>query len=810
MKTYLFTLFISLYLCTVCLTAQVHNLPGPAQVRLPNGWALTPAGTHMPLGDLPLNMAFSPSSKLLAVTNNGQSDQVLQLIDPEQMRQLDSVKMKASWLGLCFRIDGKSLYVSGGNTNYIVMFDVSLQKLTPKDTFRLGNEWPELISPAGICLDESRNCLYVVTKESNALYFIDLASKKVIAKYILGAEGYTCLLAPDKKSIYVSCWGCACVKVFDLEKRDWKQDIPTGDHPNDMCMTRKGNFLYVANANDNSVSVIDMHTSKVVETLNAALFPASPSGSTTNSVALSGDEQTLYVANADNNCLALFDVSKPGFSHSKGFIPTGWYPTCVRTFGKNIFVANGKGFTSLPNPLGPNPTRKGEEVVYQHGSQKITGKEQYIGGMFLGTLSKIPVPDPNLLGSYSFQVYRNTPFHKQNMVSAEGEAGNPIPRKLGETSPIKHVFYIIKENRTYDQVLGDIPAGNGDTSLVLFGQKYTPNQHSIVNEFVLYDNFYVDGEVSADGHNWSTGAYANDYLEKTWPTYYGDRGGAYDSEGHRESANNKNGFIWNTAQKAKVSYRTYGEFADNYKANIPVLKDHFCPYYTGWDMKTRDTIRYHQWQREFDSLVKINKVPQLNTMRFSNDHTEGLTKGRPTPFAHVADNDLAVGLFLEHLSQSPIWKESVVFIVEDDAQNGPDHVDAHRSTLYVAGGYVKRRFVDHSMYSTSSVLHTIEMILGMQPMSQYDAAAPTLWKSFDKQPHIAPFKALKENVKLDEMCSANNKWSKQSSKLDFRGEDRVPDVLLNEIIWAAIKGESVPLPAPRHSAFLQVTEKEED
>jgi YVTN family beta-propeller protein len=807
MKTNIFSSLFLLIVSFLNCTAQIQN--PPAQVHLPNGWSLSPAGTSMLLGDLPLNMTFSPSHQLLAVTNNGQSDQVLQLLDPEHMKQLDSVKMKASWLGLCFSADSKSLYASGGNTNYIVLFDVSQKKLTPKDTFMLGKPWPELISPAGICLDEGRNCLYVVTKESNSLYIVDLGSKKVSGKYPLGGEGYTCMLAPDKKTLYISCWMCGCIKIFDADKKEFKKDIPTGSHPNDICMTHKGNFLYVANANDNSVSVIDLNTTKVVETLNAALYPSSPAGSTTNSVALSEDEQTLYVANADNNCLALFDVSKPGFSHSKGFIPTGWYPTCVRINAGSIFVANGKGFTSLPNPLGPNPARKEEEVVYQQGNKKITGKEQYIGGLFQGTLSKISVPDANQLGTYSFQVYKNTPFHKQNMLSAVGEAGNPIPRKLGEKSTIKHVFYIIKENRTYDQILGDVKQGNGDTSLVLFGNKYTPNEHALVNEFVLYDNFYVDGEVSADGHNWTNGAYATDYLEKTWPTYYGGRGGEYESEGHAERANNKNGFIWDAAKKASVTYRTYGEFADNYKPNIPVLKDHFCPYYTGWDLKTRDTVRYDEWKREFDSLVAINQVPQLNTMRFSNDHTEGLTKGRPTPFAHVADNDLAVGLFVEHLSHSPIWNESVVFILEDDAQNGPDHVDAHRSTLYVAGGYVKRKYVDHSMYSTSSVLHTMELILGMEPMSQYDAAAPTLWKSFDKQPTATPFNALPEDVKLDEVCTVSNKWSKQSGKMDFRGEDRVPDILLNEILWVAVKGESLPMPAPKHSAFLQVTEEDD-
>ena len=240
-------------------------------------------------------------------------------------------------------------------------------------------------------------------------------------------------------------------------------------------------------------------------------------------------------------------------------------------------------------------------------------------------------------------------------------------------------FILSKENRTYDQVLGDMKEGNGDTSLCLFGEKVTPNQHALAREFVLLDNFYVDGEVSADGHNWSMGAYATDYLEKTWPTSYGSRGGKYDAEGTRAIANNKSGFIWDQCKRAGVSYRTYGEFANNYKANIPVLKNHFCPYYTSWDQHVRDTTRVGQWKRDFDSLVAANALPRLNTFHIINDHTEGLSKGRPTPFAHVADNDLAVGMFIDYLSKSPVWKESVVFIVEDDAQDGPDHVDAHRN-----------------------------------------------------------------------------------------------------------------------------------
>jgi len=307
--------------------------------------------------------------------------------------------------------------------------------------------------------------------------------------------------------------------------------------------------------------------------------------------------------------------------------------------------------------------------------------------------------------------------------------------------------------------------------------------------------------VSADGHNWSLGAYATDYLEKTWPTGYGGRGGTYDAEGTRRIANNKQGFIWDYCKRYGVTYRTYGEFADDYKPNIPVLEGHFCPYYTSWDQTVMDTTRFRQWKRDFDSLLAHDAVPQLNTLRFINDHTEGLKLGRPTPVAEVADNDLAVGLFVEYLSQSPIWRESVVFILEDDAQNGPDHVDAHRSTAYVAGGFVKRRFIDHTMYSTSGMLRTIELILGLPPMSQYDAAAEPMWRCFTETPDTTSFRSISAQVDLFEKNLSMNEWQRKSEEFDFGREDRVPDAEFNEVLWAAVRG--VPCPAPRRAAFLR-------
>ncbi|MDX2003622.1 MAG: bifunctional YncE family protein/alkaline phosphatase family protein [Chitinophagales bacterium] len=792
-------------LLLLCLHLQGQTLQQIQQKRvmLPNGWALTPTGKQVPLGDLPLNMVGSPSGKWLAVTNNGQSDQSLQIIDLSAGKVTDSMPVGKAYLGLAFSDDERSLYASGGNDNWIMHYNFKGGKLRPMDTIVMGAPWPERISPTGIALDDKKQVLYVVTKESNSLYLYHTGSKQLIARYPLGGEAYTCLLSPDRKMLYISCWGCDKLILFNTDKQTMEGNIPLGDNPNDMCLDKAGQYLYVCNANDNSVSVIDLKQRKVIETLNSALYPDAPNGSTTNGVALSPDNKTLYIANADNNCLAVFDVSSPGSSKSKGFIPTGWYPSCVRTLGNNILVANGKGLSSLANPQGPNPRSKAQEVSYQKSdAQAKKQKVQYIGGLFRGALSILPAPNADLLKSYSQVVYNNTPYSKKKELEAGCPDGNPIPGKVGAVSPIKHVFYIIKENRTYDQVLGDLPQGNGDTSLVLFGRKVTPNQHALAEEFVLLDNFYVNGEVSADGHNWSTAAYGTDFLEKNWPTAYGGRGGDYYGEGTRSIANNKNGFIWDLCKKYGVSYRTYGEFADDNKPNIPALEGHLCTYYTGWDESIRDTVRFRQWQQEFDSLVATKSLPQFNSLRFINDHTEGLRVGKPTPIAHVADNDLAVGLFVEHLSKSPIWNESVVFILEDDAQNGPDHVDAHRSTAYVAGGFVKRGYVDHTMYSTSSMLRTMELILGLPPMSQYDAAATPMWRCFADTSNPTGFKARPAEVDLGELNVAVNKWSIMSEGFNFAMEDRVPDAEFNQVIWVAVKGEDSPCPAPVHAAFF--------
>ncbi|QKJ28971.1 bifunctional YncE family protein/alkaline phosphatase family protein [Mucilaginibacter mali] len=794
-------------LVQITIAQTPGKVSGTDQVLLPNGWKLSPAGHNsLPLGDLPLNIQLSSSGKLMAVTNNGQSTQSVQLIDAKSQKVLDTKIINKSWYGLAISNDEKKIYASGGNNNCIVVYPIENNKLGKADTITLGKPWPaNKICATGLALKKDNSVLYAVTKEDNTLYTIDPANKSITGRVKLAAEAYSCLLSPDEKKLYISLWGGEEVAIYNTVSGKIENSIKVGNHPNELLLNKKGTLLFAANANDNSVSVINTQSNKVLETVSTALYPTKLTGSTSNGLALSPNEKTLYIANADNNCLAVFDLSNPGHSQSMGFIPVGWYPTNVKTLGNQIIVSNGKGFTSMANPNGPQPVSKTDNSGHHIGS--TNSREQYIGGLFKGTMSFINAPTADQLKAYTKQVYANTPFTNDKVNLADGLAGNPIPRKVGDKSPIKHVFYIIKENRTYDQVLGDMKQGNGDSALCIFPRKVTPNLHAIASNYVLADNFYVDAEVSCDGHNWSMAAYATDFIEKTWPTSYGGRGGNYDGEGTRKIGDPRDGYIWDYCKRAGVSYRTYGEFAENGKANIKSLQGHLCPQSPGFTLDIKDVLRESIWEHDFDSLLKINAVPQFNTVRLGNDHTSGQRKGKISPIAAVADNDLAVGQFIDHLSHSPIWKESVVFILEDDAQNGPDHVDAHRSPVYVVGPYVKRNAVVHGMYSTSGVLRTMELILGLPPMSQYDAAAMPLYECFTSKPDFTPYTAKSAEVDLEQRNVAVNESSRRSELWNLAKEDAAPDIELNEVVWKYVKGEASVMPAPKRSAFVILEKK---
>jgi hypothetical protein len=455
--------------------------------------------------------------------------------------------------------------------------------------------------------------------------------------------------------------------------------------------------------------------------------------------------------------------------------------------------------------------------------------------MLTGSLSVVDVPDPPPLAGYTRKVYALTPYaDATKLTPREAPANSPIPRQVGEPSPIRYVFYVVRENRTYDQVLGDMEEGNGDPNLTLFGEDVTPNAHALAREFVLFDNFYVDAEVSMDGHAFSTGAYATDFVEKVWPMNYGRREGAYLSEGGGPDRNPYGnitapapGYIWDACRRAGVSVRSYGEFAVRYadrydhddrwdtgagevQASVPGLRGLVHPAYPPYDLSIPDNRRIDVWEEEFKAFEKTGDLPRLSILRLGNDHTAGTRPGYPTPRAMVAENDVALGRLVETISKSRFWKESAIFVLEDDAQNGPDHVDAHRSVLLVASPFARRGAVDSTLYTTSGVLRTIELILGLPPLSQYDAAATPMYGAFQPRPDPRTYAKREARIPLDETNDPQAPGAAASLAMNLEEADRAPDLELNEIVWKAVKGKDAVMPPPVRAAFVRRVEEDDE
>ena len=524
------TLIGLLFLFPVLLAAQV---PGDVTGRylLPNGWWLSPAGEQVRLGDLPMNAALSSDERYLAVSHSGQSKAEIWLVDLKEKKDVQRIRLKDTWLGI--RFVGSMLYVSGGYQNCVYRFRLADGRLALVDSIMFADPRPKY-NGAVEGLDVHGETLACVFRQDSTLRFFDM--KSGWNSFVrLGGMPYDCRYLPDG-SVMVSLWSSRKVVVYDGAKMMF--ECPTGDHPTELTVSRDGKYVFVPCANDNTVNVIDLAARRTVGSAGAAIHPDAPEGSTTNSVAEVPGKKLLLAANADNNSLAVIDIRDPEHPTPVGFIPVGWYPTKVllRSDG-TVLVLNGKGGRSFANP-----------------------KRQYIASLMEGSLSILPMPDEKTLAGMSKQVLANTPYEQSQMTTADIPAAGPVPAKVGDPSPIKHVIYVIKENRTYDQVFGDMPQGNGDTSLCMFGEQITPNHHKLAREFVLFDNFYVNSEVSADGHNWSVAGYATDYVEKTWPTQYGGRGGEYDFEGDGKTGAPTSGYIWTQCAKHGVSFRSYGEF----------------------------------------------------------------------------------------------------------------------------------------------------------------------------------------------------------------------------------------------------------
>ena len=813
---------------------------GGKGTRLPNGWQITPAGTPIALpGDLPLKMLFSPDGKYLLVNTGGYHDHGVSVIDPKTLQVTQSVNLGKDWAGMCFDPEGDDLYVSGGGapdakflkgaakagatpemlesfTHPILHLGFADGVLTPKKPIDIPG-LPEGSAPipgdyhekfsrftAGLASDAGE-ALYAVNIQTDTVYRLAGKPRTVAASVQVGYRPYAVALSPDGGTVAVSNMGGSSVSLLNAMDLKETARVMVGNQPNELTYTKDGR-LFVANAGSNSVSVIVGST--VRETIKTSLSPRDLVGSTPDALAISPDGKRLYVANADNNDVAVVDISNTKEARVLGFIPTGWYPSAlaIAPDGRTLYVGTGKGmgFRGNPDATLPDPNSIRTEPGTGH-------KYDYIAGILSGTVSAVRLPDAAGLKAYTRQVLANVP--RSPLTPNNGGTGkeNSTPPLLGAGGNalrhIKHVLYIIRENRTYDQVLGDVGKGNGDPNLVLFGQNVTPNAHALASHYVLLDNLYCNGEVSEDGHKWCDAAYATDFIEHAWPSSYSGRG---EPDSDDRVADSPAGEIWDNCAKHGVSYRSYGEGADfTSTPNAP-------PVFTGdkgltghvnteWSKfpfgKGRDTQRAALFLGELNTAEQTGVWPQFMVAWLPEDHTAGLKAGAFTPFAAVASNDQAIGQIVEGISKSRFWKNTAIFIIEDDAQNGPDHVDAHRTVGLVISPYVRRNAVDSTMYTTASMVRTMEMILGLPPMTQYDQHATPMLPCFTDTPDMTAYALIGPKVDLEAKNPTKGAGETASAKLDFSGPDRADPDALNAILWHALR-PGVKMPAPVRSARL--------
>ncbi|MBN1271365.1 MAG: bifunctional YncE family protein/alkaline phosphatase family protein [Candidatus Aminicenantes bacterium] len=853
-------------------TQQVGSA-GEDRTVLPVNQILESAGTQIALPGLrPQGIALSPDGRMLAVS--GKTNELI-LIDPaskkinqtvhfpsedqnEPLPDLSSEnilnpdsKGQLSYTGLIFSKGGDRIYLSNVNGS-IKVFSLTQDgmvrpsysiPLPPADAPRRKNE-----IPAGLALSGDNTKLYVCGNLSNRLLEMDIRTNEVIRIFDVGVAPYDVVLLKEK--VYVSNWGGRRPEPGDLtgpagrgtvvkvdpvkhiasEGSVTVIDLPTGQtkeilvhlHSSALVLSPDGRYIVCANSASDNLSVIDAQTDTVVETIWVKTNPADLFGASPNALCFSPDGNRLYAANGTQNAIAVISFN-PGEKESTllGLIPVGWFPGAITFNGKKseLCVANIKGHPTEPKEYKPTGT-KGFNTHQYHGS-----------------VSLVPVPDKKELQRLTQMVYQN--FHRERISRAlekarPGQPPRPVPERIGEPSVFKHVVYIIKENRTYDQVMGDMPEGNGDPSLCIFGEKVTPNQHKIVREFVLLDNTYCAGILSADGHQWSTTAFGTDYLEKSfagWPRSYPDGMGPDEADA---LAYAPSGFIWDNAIRHNISLWNFGEFTqpecrwkDNKRETPPQWKDYWEEYLhpkeeviimseptiktirsftptdtVGWIMEVPDVWRARYITEQINAWEQEGSMPRLILICLPNDHTSGTRAGSPTPSACVADNDLAFGRIVEAFSHSRFWKETVIFGIEDDPQNGFDHVSGYRTTAYCISPYTKRGAVISTQYNTTSILRTIEQILGLPPMNQFDATATPMFDCFASAPDFTPFKSVPNVVPLDTM----NPEPKQitdallrehafiSARLNFQIIDACPEDTLNRILWHAVKGSAAPYP----------------
>jgi DNA-binding beta-propeller fold protein YncE len=803
-------------LALILLAAALSSQP-PARERvgllpdggflLNSGWRVKPAGQQIPLDTLPMSSVLSKDGKFLIVLNGGYKPPSLSVIDLASTREIGRTPVKDAWLGMALAPDGKTLWVGGGTTASIFEFTFDEKgTLTPTRTFEMVKASARTYHDftGDVAVSPDGHLLYAVDLYHDSILVVNPQSGLVIDRFKTGRRPYRIMFHPDGKSFFVTSWADGTLCHHQTANGYQLEAVRLGAHPTDMLWRDRAGGdeddannawrarIFVSAANTNNVYSVGVAASgdlRAIETINVATTPMHPLGMTPSALTLSADQKNLYVVCSDANAVAVADVTE-GRTHVLGFIPTGWYPTAAKALSDGrLVVLNGKGSRSYPNPEGPNPTaRRGRGL-------------QYVALIQTGSASIIPPVTEDQLEEYTKQVLANSPYTDAKLDDA---SLGTIPAE------IQHVLYIVKENRSYDQVLGDIGKGESDPSLVLFRENAGPNHHKLAREFVLFDNFYVNADVSADGHNWSTSAISNDYVQKLWPSNYGGRRSHYDFEGGEPAALPPAGYLWTNAAARGVSMRNYGYWATNKTpapeqgAQIETVQDATLARvtnmnYRGFDLNYPDVKRAQVFLADLAEFEKTGEMPALMFMRLGNDHTFGAEPGKIAPLSCFADNDYALGMIAEAVSRSRFWTSTAIFVLEDDAQNGPDHIDSHRSPAFIISAYTRRRTIDSTMYNTASMLRTMELILHMRPMTHYDAGARPMFNAFAREPVGSPYTAEKPRIPLDERNPGGTSTAARSQRLDFSDADLNDDDELNDILWRAIRKTDPP---PVRQAFV--------
>jgi DNA-binding beta-propeller fold protein YncE len=769
---------------------------------LNSGWRVKPAGAQVPLDTLPMSSLLSHDGRFLVVLNGGYNPPSLSVLDTKDGHEIGRTRVPDAWLGMAFSPNGRTLWVGGGSKASVFEFSFDEKgTLQPTRTFEVvkASARTSLDFIGDVALAPDGHLLYACDLYHDAIVVVNPQSGTVIDRFKTGRRPYRILFNPDGKSFYVTSWADGSLHHHETGNGSELQVLRLGAHATDMVWSdrpvraEEGQEvdwkarLFVSAANTNNVYAVSVSASgdlRVGETINVSTTPNHPLGMTPSALALSPDQTRLYAVCSGANATAVVDVSEAR-SQVLGFVPTGWYPTAAKALADGrLIVLNGKGSRSYPNPKGPNPTIRQSNATVE-----------YVARIQTGSASLIPPLTEESLAAYTREVRSNSPYTDEKLDA------NPE----GIPAAIQHVIYIVKENRSYDQVLGDLGKGAGDPSLCLFNEKVGPNHHKLAREFVLFDNFYVNSDVSADGHNWSTSAIANDYVEKMWPSNYARRNPRYDFEGGEAAAYPPAGYLWTNAAVAGVSLRNYGYWVAN-KAKPgedgvqiesvldPVLAKVTNRKYRSFDLDYPDVKRAQTFLDDLGQFENSNQMPALIFLRLGNDHTSGTTPGKIAPLAAFADNDYALGMIVEAVSRSKFWSSTAIFVLEDDAQNGPDHIDSHRSPAYLISPYTHTGAIDSSMYNTTSVLRTMELILHLRPMTHFDAGARPMLNAFSKQPALAAYQAEKPRISLEERNPANSATAARSARLDFSQADLNDDDELNDILWRAIRGTDPPPP----------------